>query len=402
MICSSNGSRKILLVFLSFILLVTSFGATLSEKQRELEKVQEKLRVTSEEIKQKEIQESELLAEVESLDREVASLEKEISSLQEKLAHKKQEKRKLEESIGELEKKVERIKSEIRVQREKLGQRTKVFHQRVVSLYTKGQVTYLEVVFSAADWDDFLTRVEFITRLAKWDKKIVLQIRETKAKLEREEARYAQTLNELKSQKLQVEREVREIAFLTAEEERKKLELDQKREEKSELLKKVQADKAALLAMEEELERTSKELTALIQRLESDGERVSTGKLLWPTSGRISSRFGMRYHPILHVYRMHTGIDIGAPYGQNIYAADDGKVIYAGWLGGYGKALIIDHGGGLTTLYAHTSAILVKVGDNVKRGQVVARVGSTGLSTGPHLHFEVRINGVPKDPLNYL
>jgi murein DD-endopeptidase MepM/ murein hydrolase activator NlpD len=117
---------------------------------------------------------------------------------------------------------------------------------------------------------------------------------------------------------------------------------------------------------------------------------------------RITSNFGSRYHPIFHEWRTHTGVDFGAGSGTPIRAAADGEVAFAGARGGYGNATILDHGGSLATLYAHQSAILVRPGQAVRRGQVIGRVGSTGYSTGPHLHFEVRVAGTPVDPRRYL
>ena len=122
----------------------------------------------------------------------------------------------------------------------------------------------------------------------------------------------------------------------------------------------------------------------------------------WPLVGRLSSGFGFRVHPIFGTRRMHTGLDIGGTAGEPIYAAKAGTVIFAGWRGGYGNAVVIDHGGGFSTLYAHQSQTGVPVGQEVALGDVVGYVGSTGWSTGPHLHYELRLNGSPIDPLPYL
>ena len=124
--------------------------------------------------------------------------------------------------------------------------------------------------------------------------------------------------------------------------------------------------------------------------------------MIYPVNGPVTSQFGYRVHPIAGTTRLHTGMDFGVGYGVPILAADNGVVIHSGWYGGYGNTVILDHGGGFTTLYAHASSLAVNVGQTVKQGQMVSRVGSTGYSTGPHLHFELRYHGNPINPLSRL
>jgi len=143
-------------------------------------------------------------------------------------------------------------------------------------------------------------------------------------------------------------------------------------------------------------------LEELIRESTDPGDGGTTGELIRPVPGAITSGFGPRRHPILGYVRMHTGVDMTAPLGQDIRAAAAGRVIKAGTYGGYGSTVIIDHGGGMATLYAHQSRLLVTTGEQVAAGDVVGEVGNSGLATGPHLHFEVRINGTPVDPEDYL
>jgi murein DD-endopeptidase MepM/ murein hydrolase activator NlpD len=155
-----------------------------------------------------------------------------------------------------------------------------------------------------------------------------------------------------------------------------------------------------------QLEQDSRNIGLFIQqRLGQSRYNIAfrgSGQMLLPCLGEITSGFGWRMHPVLGYERFHAGIDIGADYGSTIYAADQGIVMFAGWYGGYGNAVVIDHGGGITTLYGHTSELYVVEGQTVSKGTAIAAVGSTGLSTGPHLHFEVRRQGEPTDPMAYL
>lgn len=170
------------------------------------------------------------------------------------------------------------------------------------------------------------------------------------------------------------------------------------------LISRLKDDRNALEAAQAQLVKDSESLANLIrQRIAAaSGIILGTGQMSFPTGGRITSRFGSRVHPVLGYRRFHAGVDFGAAHGSRITAADSGKVIFSGWYGGYGNSVIIDHGGGLTTLYAHASRLSVREGQSVLKGQPIASVGSTGLSTGPHLHFEVRRNGSPVDPMGFL
>jgi len=163
---------------------------------------------------------------------------------------------------------------------------------------------------------------------------------------------------------------------------------------------------ARLKKIEEEEDKLISQSNALVNQIKNlqKSGAYAGGSMTWPcpSSKTISSYYGNRLHPILKKYKMHTGIDISAKQGASIVAANKGTVIMAGWQSGYGYTVVVDHGGGITTLYAHCSKILVSVGQNVKAGETIAKVGSTGMSTGPHLHFEVRKNGATTNPLNYV
>lgn len=177
----------------------------------------------------------------------------------------------------------------------------------------------------------------------------------------------------------------------------------------AQLIQRLNSDRLALEAAQNQLEKDSQGLAILIQKKVAEAVRQpeirvvqGNGLFAYPSDAPTSSPFGWRIHPILGYRRFHAGLDFAASYGSTIRAADAGIVIFAGWYGGYGRAVIINHGGGLTTLYGHTSEIFVSEGQRVDRGQAIAAVGSTGFSTGPHLHFEVRRDGSPVNPADYL
>ena len=204
----------------------------------------------------------------------------------------------------------------------------------------------------------------------------------------------------------------------------KQAEIEQKKAERNVVLQKAQNDRATAMQAIEELNASSAQVSAMLKERQaaraaaaaaaaaaaqsSGGQGASdnwvqgTGQLGWPVSGEITSPYGYRVHPIWGTTIYHSGIDIGVDEGTPVHAADGGVVVWSGWMGGYGYAVVIDHGNGLSTLYGHNSELAVDEGQSVAKGQVISYAGSTGNSTGPHVHFEVRVNGDPVDPMGYL
>ena len=159
-----------------------------------------------------------------------------------------------------------------------------------------------------------------------------------------------------------------------------------------------------ILALEESNDELQKDIEGFLNSVNngSSGSVTQGGGFIRPVSDRITSDFGYRTHPVTGQKKLHTGTDFGSSYGTPVKAAKGGKVVLSGTYGGYGNTVIIDHGGGVQTLYAHNSSLVVKSGQAVKQGDIISKVGSTGVSTGPHLHFEVRVNGTPKNPMEYI
>ncbi|AFM02314.1 metalloendopeptidase-like membrane protein [Desulfitobacterium dehalogenans ATCC 51507] len=284
---------------------------------------------------------------------------------------------------------VNQSEQELKKREEELANRQEVLRKRVKEIYQVGQVSYLEILFEAEDLSDFITRVEYFNRLIDNDQKILTDIGLEKARIEEE------------TKVLQAHRD--EAAKLKAEAEKAKAELDAKKKEHQVALdtnKKAQSD---IFEQIEQMEADSNAIAEKIRKLTANSGVVHGTISTYPLPGcyEISDAYGWRIHPITKKKSLHTGTDLPAPTGTKVLAAGNGEVIMADWYGAYGNAVIVDHGGGYTTLYGHNSKLAVKVGDMVKAGDVVAYAGSTGWSTGPHLHFEVRIKGESTDPMQF-
>jgi murein DD-endopeptidase MepM/ murein hydrolase activator NlpD len=366
-----------LCLVLGFFGIVPAQAGELEDKQRELKQVEQERRATQQQLNQTKKELESLTAQLNALDRQLEQAQNDLAYLNNRLQT-------TEKNIGETTAALEKAEQELTEQTNLLGERLRAMQEN-------GTVTYLEVLLSSQDFAELLERFDLMKEIVAQDVRLMEKIKAKRAEIE--------------AKKADLEKKRQELLRLQAVTRERKAAIEASSKEKEQILAKTQNEKAAYERALEELEQTSRELEYAIRRLQSGGKStVSRGKgaMAWPTNGRISSYFGYRTHPIYKTRKLHTGLDIAAPQGQTVVAAADGTVIMADWYGGYGKTVVIDHGGGISTLYGHNSALLVSVGDKVMRGQAIAKVGSTGLSTGPHVHFEVRVNGTPENPMNWL
>ncbi|MGI6678118.1 MAG: murein hydrolase activator EnvC family protein [Dehalobacterium sp.] len=371
------------IVVTGFILttgLLPAYGDQLTSFKKKQQNLKQQISEQKETLKEKESQRKTYVGQLNQLEDEMDLIQSELNTLTEQLK--------------DAEKKVAQSTEELRKSEEELAERMDLFSQLVKEVYLNGQVSYLEVAFDATSFSDLLTRFDLMEKLVEQDVEI----------LNRVEAQ----IKEVEAKKAQLEKERNEIVRIQRSTKRKEQDLASRQQEKRQWIARIEEDKKQIEKALNEMERNSNQLAAQINKIQQERMAKSgskfNGVFSWPTPGytRITSDYGYRIHPVLKTKRMHTGIDIGAPSGTSIKAVAKGTVIYAGWLGAYGNAVVIDHGGGISSMYAHQSRISVSVDEDVKKGDTVGKVGSTGWSTGPHLHFEVRKNGNPINPWNYL
>lgn len=258
---------------------------------------------------------------------------------------------------------------------------------RLQVMYTSSGTSLLDTLLESKSVVEFYERIHYMSVISKNDNEMILKLEEAREDVE---------------VKKRLQQQAKEFLEMKAREKQERLQ--QLKTDRSKVEGEISRSKIEIANLEKEIDKMleeSKRLNDVIKNL-STKKKYAGGTMTWPcpSSYNVTSKFGMRKHPILRKNKLHTGVDIGAQKGASIVAANKGTVIMAHYdKNGYGNMVVIDHGGGITTLYAHASKLLVKVGQEVKAGAVIAKVGSTGLSTGNHLHFEVRVNGEPKDPL---
>lgn len=297
--------------------------------------------------------------------------------------------------IALLEDQIAEKEEEYRLAQEEEARQFELFKDRVRAMEENGTISYYSILFDARDFGDLLSRLDFISEIMEYDEVVISNLEEAQAATERTRLELEATLADVESNK-QLQLRMQE-------------ELEAQLASSNELIRQLEANKNEYQLAYEQNEKEEAALQSRIDKMIEEWERqkakgiVSTGTYIWPSadSTYVTSLFGNRLHPILGVYKNHNGIDIGASYGSKIYASDSGTVVTSEYSSSYGNYIMIAHGNGRYTLYAHMSERYSKVDDKVSQGDVIGLVGSTGWSTGPHLHFEIYENGVRVDPLQF-
>ncbi len=358
-------------------------ASTKSEIQQRIKESESKKSNARNAINQKTAEKSTIEAQKKILDDEIAVLEDKIYGINGKIASN--------------EAQIVTLTGEIADAEVKIAEYGDQFRDRATYMYKYGSTSYLSILFGSSDFADLIHNMQIVKRLTAYDDQVLDEMAEAKQVIIDNKISIEQTKKANEEQR----------GVLTTE----KTSLNTKLSERQAKIAELNSDieKARRIADQEDA--AMAQLKAQLASMASQGQ-ISKGSgtikgggtLLWPSasSTNVTSPYGVRYHPIQKRNKMHTGIDIGASYGTNVLAAEAGTVKLSGWNGGYGKCVVIDHGNGLSTLYGHNSVLSVSVGAAVTKGQVIAQVGSTGNSTGPHIHFEVLVNGNCSNPMSYL
>lgn len=375
--------QKKIALLLAITMLSTSFttyAAKTSDLQLQINQNASSIKKNQNELNKIQNEKKDVLEEIEDLNQDIRASQAELDELQ--------------GQIDSLNAEINDKENEIKEGEQLLENKNKLLQKRIKAMYENGEESYFEILLDSENMVDFLKRYDLMNRMVESDKNLFNEITAKHKSIE--EIKVA----------LESSKNVREMA--KKQEQEKNNALNSKKSKKDNYIKELDKDAKKLEKLIDQELAESRALEAQIKALQGGGSgstvNYSNTQFLWPSaaSKRITSKYGNRLHPVLKVYKLHTGIDIGAGSGTNILASNSGKVIKAQYNSAYGNMIIIDHGGGMSTLYAHASKLLVSVGQTVNRGDVIAKVGSTGYSTGPHLHFEVRKNGSPVDPMPYI
>lgn len=377
--------RKILIIISILILCTTlstgSIATEISDLDKQKKEVSEELNKKNKQLEYVNEELTTALLEIQKLDDEILQYETDLNKYETQLS-------KLQTSIDEAIEKIDLVQEDYQTREE-------ILRERLVEMYKAGDVTYLEVLLSSKSLTEFISSYFLMRQLVEYDNKLIEQV-------EREK-------NDLEYTKAKLEKEQKEVKTIKAKKEQTTIILNNKKTLQKAHVNKLSEEEKKLQKEIIEYKKEVYRIQSLISQVSGEPNlqiQYTGGDMIWPVAKEgtaITSYYEQREHPITGIIHYHSGIDIGNAYfGTPVVAALDGYVSYAGWLGGYGNCVIINHGNGVSTLYGHGQAILTTLHKEVKQGELIMEVGSTGNSTGPHLHFEIRINGYTVNPLLYV
>lgn len=383
--CKKQYKLAYVIVLVGLALLVLPFSlpaaTEIEQKQQELQEIEKLIDKYEKLYDQKKKEEAQTLSQIKNLDKSINVLEGEIVVLKDRI----------EITEGELE----IAKLEIVEATGLVDERTAYFNRRLKQIYQEGDISYLEVLVQASSLTDFLTRLDHLKKIAENDVRLLHELEEFR--------------KDLILKKDQLQEKADYFNNIKGQKENKQQQLESQSTQKAAYLKSIQEQKQEYIKALNELEESRKLIDQFIREWQEKNQRGymgSGGLMQWPVPGykTISSGYGYRIHPVYKLRSFHAAIDIKAPTGASVVAAENGIVIFMGNKVAYGNAVIVDHGGGVSTQYSHLwkFATNVQVGNTIKRGQVLGYVDSTGWSTGPHLDFIVRVKGEPQNPTKYV
>ena len=358
--------------------------------------IESPIRVHADTLQEKKDKKEDIENKLEATNDERKTIEKESAKLQEELDLVKTKLDKLNEEINTLNKENKNLEEEILEVEKVLEENYEIIRSIIKIQYEQKVGGYLSILLEAKDFGNFLRRLEVVSNLIKNNDETIREIKELQVELESKKETLTKQMDEINKNKIIVEEEKGRLDKLNKENKAKVKKLIKLQGELSSQIKLTEKEIS-------ELESRGQEINNEIVS-SSGGGSYNGSKMAWPVIGytTLSSKFGYRIHPISGEKKLHTGIDIPAPAGTPVVAANSGTVIISRYDNSYGNMVAIDHGGGIVSFYAHNTERLVKVGDKVSKGQKISTVGTTGYSTGNHLHFEVKKNGTFVDPMNYL
>jgi murein DD-endopeptidase MepM/ murein hydrolase activator NlpD len=401
-----HSVRRILCISVLFFVVVlaavpASGAVNSSELQQQINKEERAMDRLENQVEQHRKAISKVKAREKGVLEELTTYDQKKQLAEQKITVLNLKEKKVKNTISELQ-------QQIRSSEQDLAEMKGIFRERLISIYKYGNNAGLQLLISAPSAHEALTTSFLLSKIARQDQEMIEtvnrkmeELESACSSLEEQEQLLARQKDELQNAREQYEKESRQRdSLLSKLQKEKELHFKAARElERSQ--KEIQSKINSMI-------RKKKELEAQRQKNASPGSyKVVTymkpgARLSWPLRGAVTSEYGTRVHPIFKTKSRHTGIDINGNKGDPVRSAQDGQVLFSGWLRGYGQVIIIDHGNSLTTVYAHLSSALVRENQSIKMGQVIGRVGNTGVATGSHLHFEVRVNGDARNPRNYL